>query len=351
MGMNEKLRVKPPFRRGFNFSRWFEFRAVKDIPADKYAKRDFEQVKALGVDHIRLPMRTNDFSSGEPDWKLDPLYLKYLDPALDWAEETGLYLILDNHTFNNRIPDGEDIHLEAALCKTWAQLAEHCKGRGPLIMYEIFNEPHGIQDETWGAIQGKVIEAIREADTAHTIIVGGTNYNSIDTLGAIPAYPDRNLIYTFHYYDPHVFTHQGNSWDTIPLVNLGGLPFPCDPARMPPLPADLKGTRYEEVFADYARLSARETMEARIGKALDFANRRGVPVFCGEFGVYMKSALREDRVRWHQTVIGILDSMEIPWTIWEWDSAFGVFKTSRGGKIPDDLDPEIIRALGLGLPE
>jgi endoglucanase len=348
--MGEKLKVKPPFKRGFNFSRWFEFRTVKDIPQNKYGRGDFEKVKALGVDHIRLPMRVNDFSGGRPDWKLDPLYLGYLDPVLDWAEETGLYLLLDNHTFNNKIPDGKDVHLEEALCRVWTQLVGHCRNRGPRIMYEIFNEPHGIDDAAWGKIQGKVIEAIREVDAAHTIIVGGTNYNSIGSLDAIPEYPDGNLIYTFHYYDPHVFTHQGNSWDTIPLTSLGAVPFPFDAARMPELPADLKGTGYEEVFASYGTISAAKTMENRIAQTVNFANKRGVPVFCGEFGVYMKTALREDRVRWHQQVIGIFDSMDIPWTIWEWDSAFGVFKTSQGGEIPGDLDPEIIKALGLHLP-
>lgn len=348
--MQEKLAVKPPFKRGFNFSRWFEFRAVKDIPADKYGREDFERVKALGVDHIRLPMRSNDFSTGRPAWTLDPLYLKYLDRVLDWAEDAGLYLLLDNHTFNNKIPDGEDEDLEEALCKVWTQLAGRCKDRGPLIMYEIFNEPHGISDEKWGAIQGRVIESIREQDAKHTIIVGGTNYNSIGSLEAIPEYPDKNLIYTFHYYDPHVFTHQGNAWDTIPLTNLRGFPFPWDPARMPALPEDLRGTHYKEVFAAYEKLSAQETMENRIAEAVHAANRRGVPVFCGEFGVYMKTALPEDRVRWHQRVIGIFDSLDIPWTIWEWDSAFGVFKTSEGGRIPEDLDPAIIGALGLHLP-
>jgi endoglucanase len=349
--MSEKLIVKPPFRRGFNFSRWFEFRRVQDIPADKYGKGDFEKVKALGVDHIRLPMRSNDFTGGRPDWKLDPLYLKYLDRALEWAEETELFLLLDNHTFNNKIPDGEDEHLEEALCRVWAQLAEHCGNRSSLIMYEIFNEPHGISDEKWGAIQGKVIGTIREIDAKHTIVVGGTNYNSIGSLEGIPEYPDGNLIYTFHYYDPHVFTHQGNSWDSIPLTSLGALPFPYDAGRMPGLPADLRGTRYEEIFASYAALSSYEAMEARIAEVVSFANRRRVPVFCGEFGAYMKTALHEDRVRWHHRVMGIFNSMEIPWTIWEWDSAFGVFKTSGGGEIPGDLDPEIIAALGLRLPE
>jgi endoglucanase len=345
--MAEKLSVKTPFMRGFNFARWFEFRSVKEIPPNQFGKKDFENAKALGVDHIRLPMRSNDFTTGTPDWKVDPLYFQYLDPVLDMAEETGLYLLLDNHTFNNRVPDGEDEHLEEALCKVWTQLADRYKNRGDLIVYEIFNEPHGIGDEKWGAIQGKVIDAIRKVDTRHTIIVGGVDFNSIGKLEPIPNYPDKNLIYTFHYYDPHVFTHQGAPWDSVPLTNLAAVPFPYSAARMPKLPEDLKGTRYEEILAAYDKLSARETMEKRIAETVTFANKRKVPVFCGEFGVFMKNALREDRVRWHQCVLDIFRSMDIGWTIWDWAGSFGVFKTNQGGDVRRDLDLEIIKALGL----
>ncbi|GHU17723.1 endoglucanase [Spirochaetia bacterium] len=345
--MSEKVAVRPPFFRGFNFSHWFEVRAVKDIPFTLFTKKDLEDVKALGVDHIRIPMRSNDFTTGHPDWKLDPLYLQYLDQALDWAEDLGLYLLLDNHTFNNRVPDGEDEYLEEALCKVWTQLAEHYKDRSNLVVYEIFNEPHGITSEKWGAIQGHVIDAIRKVDTKHSLIVGGVDFNSIGNLEPLPEYADKNLIYTFHYYDPHVFTHQGAPWDSIPLTNLRAMPFPADPARMPKLPDDLKGTYYEKVFADYAVLTARETMEKEIARAVTFANKRKVPIFCGEFGVFKINSLSEDRVRWHELVLELFESRDIGWTIWDWRGAFGVFKTEKGGDIRKDLDPGIIRALNL----
>ena len=80
------------------------------------------------------------------------------------------------------------------------------------VFYEVLNEPHGIADGVWGSIQQSVIDAIRTEDAVHYIIVGGANWNSYNNLSALPLYSDTKLIYTFHFYDPFVFTHQGASW-------------------------------------------------------------------------------------------------------------------------------------------
>jgi hypothetical protein len=49
MDMGEK---PPPLRRGFNFSRRFEFRAVKDIHPDKYGAGDFEKINVPLTLHL-----------------------------------------------------------------------------------------------------------------------------------------------------------------------------------------------------------------------------------------------------------------------------------------------------------
>jgi endoglucanase len=347
--MPEKLMRKTPFSRGFNFSHWFEARTIETLRFNMFTKKDFENVKSIGVDHIRVPVRVHDLVS-DAGYTVAPRLLTYFDQVVDWAEELGLYLLLDNHTFNTRIPDGKNETLEAALRTTWAQLAERYRNRSDRLIFEVFNEPHGISAEDWGAIQGRIIEVIRDIDAARTIIVGGVRYNSINALETIPEYPDKNLIYTFHYYDPHVFTHQGASWDVIPLTSLKSLPFPWDPARMPPIPDDLKGTYYENVFAEYGVLSSKESMSASISKAVTFANTRRVPVFCGEFGVFMRNSVREDRIRWHELTLELFRERDIGWTIWDWYGDFGVFKNGKDRDFKTDLEPGIIKALGLSMP-
>ena len=116
---------------------------------------------------------------------------KFLDQAVAWSEELNIYLILDNHSFDPAIdtqPEVQDI-----LVKVWTQLAMHYKDSGPYLLYEILNEPHGISDVVWGAIQQSVIDGIRAHDLEHYIVVGGTNYNSYTALADLPVLRQAHL--------------------------------------------------------------------------------------------------------------------------------------------------------------
>jgi endoglucanase len=92
----------------------------------------------------------------------------------------------------------------------------------------VLNEPHGISASLWGTIQGGVINAIRTVDTKHAIMVGGVNFNTYTELQNLPVYSDPNLIYTFHFYDPFMFTHQGSTWNTRRCLPFG-VPYPTMP--------------------------------------------------------------------------------------------------------------------------
>jgi len=162
-------------------------------------------------------------------------------------------------------------------------MARLFKDRGRYVLYEVLNEPHGIDDARWGVIQGKTIEAIRRIDQKHTIIVGGADYNSISKLAAIPKYTDTNLIYTFHFYDPHIFTHQGATWGEPSMAPLKNIPFPYDRQKMPKFPAALRGTWLETAMERYPHESAPSTLYATLNKVVAFSKERNVPVFCGEF--------------------------------------------------------------------
>ncbi|MDR0375927.1 MAG: glycoside hydrolase family 5 protein [Treponema sp.] len=345
-----------PFSKGVNFSEWFQSSSPQTIPFTKYTEETFEQVKSLGVDVVRLPLNLHSFTSGEaadgaPAYTLDPLFLRLLDQAVDWAEKNEMYLILDNHSFDPVANTAEDIG--DILIPVWTQMAERYKDRSEYVMYEILNEPHGISDSLWGEIQGKVIAAIRSKDPARTIIVGGTGYNSIDALSAIPEYSDDNLIYTFHFYDPYLFSHQGETWGSPPnLRNLKNVPFPADAHDMPAAPADLKGTWIEyNLKNQYPREGQPSVLAATLNKASEFSNARKAPVFCGEFGVYMINSLPKDRVRWYTAVARFLDERRVARTSWDYTGGFGLFKNPSGGDFYADLNVEVVKAMGWTPPE
>ncbi len=340
---------QPPFHRGMNLPNWFEnFSSMSQIHFKLYTKQDFENIKSLGCDHIRLPLELFDMSGPAPDYELDPLLFILLDQIIDWAEDLDLHLILDNHSFDPDSVTNPDI--KDQLLSVWKQMADRYKNRSNLIYYEILNEPHGIADAVWHNMQQQAIDTIRAYDQTHTIIVGPANWNNYKNLKYMPAFADTNLIYTFHFYEPHIFTHQGTNWGSPRLGNLGGVPYPYDAARMPDLPEELKGTWIEDRYNAYPGEGNDAWVCSQIDIAIQFRNQRQVPLWCGEFGAYMPNSQTEDRVHWLETVHTYFEDNDIAWTLHEYGDDFGIFALGSPHLFKYDINIPIIEALGLTPP-
>jgi len=78
-----------PFSRGFNFSKWFEFRKVEDIQFDRITEQDFAYVKSIGADVIRLPISVHNFTNGGPEYLIDHKLMEYLDIAVTGRRNTS----------------------------------------------------------------------------------------------------------------------------------------------------------------------------------------------------------------------------------------------------------------------
>jgi endoglucanase len=238
----------------------------------------------------------------------------------------------------------------AILEKVWLQMAQHYKNRSGLIYYEILNEPHGISDALWNAIQQDVVETIRTVDDTHWIIVGGAGWNSYWNLDAMPVYNDDKLIYTFHFYDPFLFTHQGASWAMPSLVPLAGMPFPYNAADMPALPPSLAGSWVENAYNNYDFDGTVARVQQLLDIALQFRDQRQVPIYCGELGVLMDNSDNDDRVFWYQVVRQYLEDNAVAWTSWDYNGGFGLFETGSNGWFEHDLNVPLLEALGFNVP-
>lgn len=348
-GAHSLTAQRTPFRRGINLTNWFQTESARQIQFSRYGREDFVRIKSLGADVIRLPINLHAMTSGAPDYRLDPLLFTFLDEVVDWAEELELHLILDNHSFD---PAGDtDPKVGTILKSVWRQLASHYRDRSDRLYYEILNEPHGINHALWGQIQGEAIAAIRAVDNRHTIIVGGADFNSYNTLASLPRYADSNLIYTFHFYDPFLFTHQGASWVTPSMSPLGGMPFPYQAGRMPALPASLRGTWIESAYKAYPTEGTLARVRQLIDIAARFRDERQVPVFCGEFGVYQPNSDPAERVYWYEFVRKYLEEKQIDWTIWDYHGGFGIFRPGGSDLFEHDLNLPLLSALGFRTPE
>ncbi|MDO9257377.1 MAG: cellulase family glycosylhydrolase [Bacteroidales bacterium] len=345
----QSSQAQVPFHRGVNLTNWFQADNARKIQFRKYTKKDFMDIKSLGCDVIRLPINLHGMTSGAPDYTIDPLFISFLDSAVNWAEELNLYLLIDNHSFDPAVNTSPDIG--QILTKVWPQLAEYYKNRSNYIIYEILNEPHGITNQLWGSIQQQTIDAIRSKDTKHTIIVGPSGYNGYNDLAQMPVYTDQNLIYTFHFYDPFLFTHQGASWSTPSMEPLSGVPFPYAQPEMPVCPPSLVGTWIQSSLNNYSADGTVAKVKSLIDIAVNFRNTRNINIFCGEFGVYIPNSDNADRAFWYQTVKDYLDLKSIPWTIWDYKGGFGIFEKGSSELFESDLNIPLLGALGFNIPE
>src|ERR1043166_1570409 len=205
-------------RRGVNLSHWFAQSPGGDY-SEKHllthtAERNIATIKSLGFDHVRFTFEPSPlFDEARPS-DLNPDYLRRLDAALDMLLASGLSVVFDVHPsdeFKIKLRT-DDRHVEA-FAEFWRALAAHLSARDPERLFlEILNEPMVEDAYRWMGIQARVAARIRESAPRHTIIAAGARWSSVEELLRIEPLADPNVIYNFHLYDPHTFTHQGATW-------------------------------------------------------------------------------------------------------------------------------------------
>ncbi len=335
-----------PFHQGVNVNGWFD-RPADQVDMTKIKGADFDFIKQIGMDVVRLPLNFRANVGSAPDYKLDEGYLSNLDKAVDCITSRGLWVILDHHSMSveNFQSDGEAIITEG--CK---QLATHYKGRDKIVI-ELFNEPFGdYLKKNWPAIQGRIIKAVRACDPDRILIATPWGCK-VESLNALPEYDDPRTIYTFHYYESLMFTHQGAYWSEYEQY-LSDIPFPYDATRMPQIPQEWESIPARvEYYDSYAEYGTIEKVREQIKTAADWAKQHGKLLFCGELGV-LNTAAPADRYRWYKAVGDALAEHNIPWTLWQYKDQLPVnFSIFSGSQIFDQLDTEMMNALGVNLPE
>jgi endoglucanase len=346
-------------KRGINASGWF---------AQVYDKRgytpehfqtwttadDIALIKSMGFDHVRLSINPQPmfnegmFNEREPN-KIPPEYLGYVDGAVKMILDHGLAVVIDLHPesdFKARL--AKDDEFVERFADFWRALAAHYSTSdwdADRVFLEIMNEPEFTDRYRWLGVQMKLAAAIREGAPALTIIAAGARWSDDDDLIFQEPLHDPNIIYNFHFYEPHIFTHQGATWGSNYWHWLRGLGYPSSPesaeraAALVPDEVDrLRVIRYGSEHWDAARI------DAEMKQAAEWARQRGVPLLCNEFGVYRDHAGPQDRAAWLHDVRTALERNGIGWTMWDYSGSFGVVTKKDGKPVADD---GVLRALGM----
>jgi len=341
-------------RHGINLSQWF----AQVYDPKEYTKEHFESwttvqdialIKAMGFDHVRLSVNPDPMWRRNHADELPAEYLRYLDAAMKMILDAGLAVVLDIHPdeeFKKSLASDDAVEQFADY---WRALAKHYASTNPEnVFFETLNEPEMRDRYRWSGIQAHLAVAIREGAPQHTILVGGARWADDDDLLFIEPLRDRNIIYNFHFYEPHLFTHQGATWGESYWHYIKGLPYPSTPenvkAAEEAVPDALHRLQIARYGAEHWDASRIDTDFAQVAA---WAKQWNVPVVCNEFGVYRKAAKVDDRAAWLHDVRTLLEKYGIGWAMWDYSGGFGVVVKEDGKTTADEVT---LKALGMKMP-
>ena len=335
-GQVNNFRIK----RGTNISHWLSQSEQRGEARRLHIQEDdFARLEELGFDFVRIPIDEVQFWDEQGN-KL-PEAWDLLNNALDWSKEHNLRAIVDLHIirahyFNAVNEDDKAANTlftseesQEGLINLWRQLSEFLKDRSnDWVAYEFMNEPVAPEHEQWNQLVAKVHKALRELEPQRTLVVGSNMWQGHETMKYLKVPEgDKNIILSFHYYNPMLLTHYGAWWSPLCAAYKGKVNYPGvlvskeDYDAAPAAIKDQLKPFTEEVWnIDKIREQFKDAIEA--------AKKYDLQLFCGEWGVY-EPVDRELAYNWYRDVLTVFDEFNIAWTTWCYDADFGFWDQQR----------------------
>ncbi len=203
-----------------------------------FTEKDFDKIKELGFNSIRLPFWYGTFADEKNNWKEDAF--ERVDWFVEEAAKRDIYVVLDMHgAFGSQNGsdhsgiDGREEKMKASefffgdnasqnqekYYAMWEKIAEHYKGNPTVAGYDLLNEPYctyryntGMSDDEihkllWD-VYDKAYDKIREIDPDHVIIMEAT-WDSWD-LPNPQDYQWENVMYEYHQYEYSNYENENN---------------------------------------------------------------------------------------------------------------------------------------------
>ncbi len=382
-------------RRGMNLWPWFSLTREFAAPNTEYdwppyqpdraipTRDDLSALRRAGIDFVRLPVDPGPLLafSGERRRRLLADVIAAVDLAL--AQDLSVVLNLHpnnaTHYWNSALLVGS---VAAPLFTRYLALVRDMAAQlnrldPARIAFEPLNEPPqrcGAAD--WNTMQAELLRTARLAAPSLTLVATGACGSMIAGLEALDpsSLSDSNTLYTFHFYEPYVFSHQGAPWMTSePMYRyLNAVPWPS-----------AAGSREKTRAAVAARLAAdtttpaaekrkiavtiegvlkqyfdaqpdRRFIERYFARVTAWADRHGIErgrILLGEFGALRTderyvAAPAPDRARYMADVRETCEAAGMPWAFWNFFDGMGLTTDDA----VREFDPAITAALGLRDP-
>ena len=314
--------------KGTNISHWLSQSKDRDeLRRKKFTKADAERIAEWGMDHIRIPVDEEQMWTRKG--KREEEAFDLLGTALEWAEENGLKAIVDLHILRSHyFNDSSEPVLyskpreQKKLAAMWEDLSDFLKNYpNDFLAYELLNEAVAKDPRSWNRVYQVPYEAIRRREPDRCIVLGSNHFNQVQTFPYLRIPDDRNILLTFHYYNPMFVTHWKASWWHIGGTYGGPIQYP---GFSIPYENDEDAVRYvKQGLLNDCRYYDKSVMKADISVAYLVAKAHDLPLHCGEFG--SKFGVPDHiRSKWYTDLVEIFDEFGIAWSNWDYKGGFGL---------------------------
>lgn len=221
-------------------------------------------------------------------------------------------MILDLHKTAGYVFDNQEAskdfferpELAERFINLWITLAKRFAKDKEMLVFELLNEivnPNVY--EQWNRLIEKTIDAIRAIDPEVRIMYGGVCFNSITSVKLLEPPKYENIIFTFHCYEPIIFTHR---------VHIGtkGMPWTIVYGIQEKVRTYIDETKAHLEQMMVQNLGNMIELDAECDKkfffalfqeAVDIAERYQIPLYCGEYGV-IDRADPQSALHWYKDI-------------------------------------------------
>lgn len=336
------------YQHGVNLGGWLSQGTQEKGHLDNFIKEcDIENIAEWGLDHVRLPIDYETVENEDGSEKASGYV--YIDNCIEWCRKYGLNMILDLHKTAGYVFDNPEYSkgffsnpaMQERFVNLWIRLAKRYSRNSDMLAFELLNEivDNNVADD-WNLLIKKCIKAIRDISEDVKIIIGGTDYNAVTSIKNLEEPYDENIVYTFHCYEPLIFTHQAALWvdGMTPDFTMA---YPDTYETYAEKSSSVLGVRgdflkdkkfgFSEIGPDFFEKFFRE--------AIEVAEKRNVPLYCGEYGVIDK-APADDTICWYKDIRSVFEKYQIGRAAWNYkEKDYGIVNAD------ENLRSEIIKLL------
>lgn len=322
------------FTHGVNLGGWL---SQTDTPTKEHydsfiTEQDIKYISELGLDHVRVPIDYTLFEN-EDGSEIEGGYY-YIEQCIKWCKQYKLHMILDIHkTFGYTFDPLDDTDkkiffydesIQARFYSMWGRLAARFGKHSDMLAFELLNEIVEPEvAEAWNKVAMKAIDTIREYTKDTWVIFGGVMYNSVASVPMLAIPTQGNVAFTFHSYEPLIFTHQGAYW----VKNMPSdfrVEYPASIKRYRECSKQLSNALVGGIFEEGLPEMGPAFFEYMFTPALEYAESHGIPLYCGEYGV-IDLADDQSKLHWAKDICEVFDNHKIGRAYWNYkEKDFGI---------------------------